>query len=323
MRSSAWASGVADTVLGSRTYLVSNVELDSFTIFIVDGSGSPVNASSSGLTGVALTITQNYPYDVMMPIVTELNFSGTGTNYYSRTITETSTHGSQVPYERTVTGSFPFTQFIPNQNVNLTEPQLVASAINEAHLIDIGTAFANKSLVWQIDLTSTSDNLSPMIDSTRLSALLISNRVDYRVDATTPPASPAGAAAAYTDETAPYGATDAAIYITRPVALVNAANSIHFWLTIMWPYDAQVDVYYKILPTNTNAKFAAGNYVLMSPDPNTDFSPAQSLNDFKDYYWSADYIGDFTQFAIKVVMKSKNSSAVPLCKQLRAIALET
>jgi len=323
LRSSAWASGVADTVLGSRTYIVSNVELDSFTFFVVDGSGSVVNATSSGLTGVALSITQNYPYDVMMPIVSELNFPGTNTKYYSRGITDTSTHGSQVPYERTLGGSFPFSQFIPNQNVLLTAPQLVASAINEAKLINIGTPFANKSLVWQINLTSTADNLSPMIDSTRLTALLISNRIDYRVNSTTPPSSPAAAASAYTSETAPYGATDAAIYITRPVTLVNAANSIHFWLSIMRPYGSQVDIYYKILPTNSNANFAAGDYVLMDPDPNTDFSPAQNANDFKDYYWHQDYIGEFTQFSIKVVLRSTNSSAVPLCKQLRTIALET
>jgi hypothetical protein len=327
------SSGIADTVHGSRTYVVGNVELDSFTIFIVDGSGNPVNASASGLTGVELTITQNYPYDVMMPIVNELNFSGTNTNYYVRGITETSIHGTQQPYQRTSLSSFPFTQFIPNQNLILTAPQLVASAINEAQLINKGTAFSNKSLVWEIDLTSSCDNLSPMIDSTRLSALLISNQIDFRRDATTPPSSPAGAAAAWITEIAPYGATNSAIYITRPVSLVNAANSIHFWLTIMWPYGAQVDVYYKILPTNTNTTFAAENYVLMAPDPNTDFSPAQNLSDFKDYYWTStpnpnptnltDNVGEFTQFAIKIVMRSTNSSAVPLCKQLRVIALET
>ena len=324
----SWASGIADTGLGSRTYIVRNPELDSYTIFIMDGNGNPVNASSSGFTGVSMNVTQNYPYDVMMPIVTELNFPGTNTNYYVRAITGKSVHGTslQIPYQRTVDG----TQFIPNQNMILTSPQLVASDINENHLI---TSDSTKSLIWQIKLTSTADNLSPMIDSSRLSALLISNRIDFRTNLTIPATSPSGAAAAWIAETLPSGATDAAIYITRPVALVNAANSIHFWLNIMWPYGSQVDVYYKILSTNTNSKFADGNYVLMSPDPNTDFSPAQNANDFRDYYWTStpnpnpshlsDNIGEFTQFSIKVVMRSTNSSAVPLCRQMRTISLET
>ena len=91
----------------------------------------------------------------------------------------------------------------------------------------------------------------------------------------------------------------------------------------MRPYSSQVDVYYKVLPTNTNATFFSQPYVLMTPDPNTNFSPAQSPTDFKDYYWLADNIGEFTTFAVKVVLRSTNSSTVPLCQQLRAIALET
>jgi hypothetical protein len=323
LRNSSWASGIADTILGSRTYLILNPELDSYTIQIVNGSGTPVNATSSGLTGVAFTCTGNYAYDIIMPIVNELNFTGTNTNYYMRAITETSTHGTQIPYERVLGGSFPFSQFIPNQNTILSEPQVVASLPNETYLINLGSTYANKSLVWQIDLTSLSDNLSPMIDTTRCTSLLISNRIDYRISGSLPATIPSGAAPNYVAETAPYGETDTAIYITKPVVLQNPANSLHFWLTIMWPYGAQVDVYYKILETNTNATFGSQDYVLMTPDPNTDFSPAQSITDFKDYYWHNDYIGEFVEFSIKIVMRSTNSSAVPLCEQLRVIALET
>jgi hypothetical protein len=323
LRTSSWASGIADTVLGSRTYTVNNVELDSYTIDIVDGTNVAVNATSSGLTGVTLTVTENYAYDVMMPIINELNFPGTSTNYYFRAITEKSTHGAQIPYQRDLGGVFPFTQFIPNKNFELTSPRVVASLVNETNLINMGSAFANKSLVWEINLTSTLNNLSPMVDMSRCSAILINNRIDYKIDVNTPVTVPTAAAPPYIAPTVAIGGTDSAQYITRPVSLAVAANSIHFLLSVMWPYGAQVDVYYKILPTNTNATFGSQPYVLMSPDPNTNFSPAQNPTDFKDYYWTADNIGEFTTFAIKVVMRSTNSSAVPLCMSLRAIALET
>jgi len=327
-RASGWTSGIsiADNVVGSRTYQIKNVELNSYTIFIVNASNVADDASSSGYTGVSCSVTQNYPYDVMMPIVNELNFSGTSTNYYLRGISETSADGTQIPYEYIVSGTFPFTQFVPNVNFNLSQPQLVASAVNEQYLINHGTAFANKSLVWEINLTSTSDNLSPMIDLTRISALLISNLIDNRITATNPASSPAGVEPIYVSETINQGATDAAKYITLPVTLATTANSLQVWLTVMWPYAAQVDVYYKILPTNTNATFTSQPYVLILPDPNTDFSPAQNSTDFKDYYWQTDTLGplpDFTQFAIKVVLRSTNSSAVPLCQQFRCIALES
>lgn len=322
----SWTNGIADTAVGSRTYYISNVELDSYTIFITDASNNPKNSSSSGFTGSLTAVTQNYPFDVMMPIVNELNFSGTSTNYYMRGITGTSADGIQTPYSKTVP-SLPSAlgQFIPNKNVYLTQPQLVASDVNEQNIINFGTPFANKSLVWEVDLTSTSDNLSPMIDLTRISALLISNRIDFRNSGTDPSSSPANVEPVYAAETANQGATDACKYITQPIKLATAADSLHVWLTCMIPYGSLVSVYYKILPTNTNATFTSQPYVLIYPDPNTDFSPAQSPTDFRDYYWQTDTLGtlpQFTQFAIKVVLQSTNSSAVPLCQQFRCISLE-
>jgi hypothetical protein len=102
--------------------------------------------------------------------------------------------------------------------------------------------------------------------------------------------------------------------------LATAANSIHFWLNLQWPASgAQIDVYYKILPIGSGVPFASQPWFLMTP--NTSFSP--SPNGFSQYYWNKDYIGSFTIAAVKVVMRSTNSSQVPLCQQLMAIFLET
>jgi hypothetical protein len=206
----------------------------------------------------------------------------------------------------------------------MSTPRVVASNVNETYMINLGTAFANKSMVWLIQMNSPSDNLSPMIDSSRISALLVSNRIDFRIDSTHPPVSPIAAAIPYVNELQPKGATSAnARYITNPVSLATSSNSIHTLLAVMLPYGSQVDVYYKILPINTNDTFDNQAYVLMTPDPDTDFSPAQNIGDFKDFYWKSDFIGEFTTFAIKIVLRSTNSSTVPLCKSLRVIALES
>jgi hypothetical protein len=271
---------------------------------------------------------------------------------------------------------------------------MVASGINELKCVNKGNTYNNKSLVWLINLISNCDNLSPMIDTTRSSALLISNRIDYRTSntitltgitgsgyvinesITTPGAtgivlsyispnlvigpltgtfivgavvtgstsgttgtisvvqsetgsvsynsatSPLGATPTYVSEMVSGGTTDEAVYITSPVVLATAANSIHFWLNLQWPANgAQVDVYYKILPIGSGVPFASQPWFLMTP--NTSFSP--SPNGFSQYYWKADYIpsGSFNTFAVKVVMRSINSSTVPLCQQLICIALET
>jgi hypothetical protein len=91
----------------------------------------------------------------------------------------------------------------------------------------------------------------------------------------------------------------------------------------MRPPEASVEVYYRVLKADTNDVFREQPYVLMSAQDGADLSTAQNANDFKEYYYAADGIGAFTTFAIKIVMRSSNSSKVPLCKDLRGIALDS
>ena len=70
---------------------------------------------------------------------------------------------------------------------------------------------------------------------------------------------------------------------------------------------------------------------------NTDGSPDSSVNvsltegDFQDYVYSAGIkddgsgtdLGEFIQFAIKIVMQGSNAASPPRIKQFRAIALAT
>jgi hypothetical protein len=322
MRTSAWASNVADTVLGSRTYTVANVELDSYTISIVDDAGAAVNATSSGYTGVALTVTENRLCDVLLPHIQELNFSGTRSDWFIRDVTGQSTHGDQVAYQRVKSGSFPYTSFVPNQNVYFDAPRVVASQVNETEVIKLGTTYDNKSLAYYVELTSSVDHLSPMIDSKRCAAIIVSHRIDNRIDGTTPSCNPTAAAASFVAETVATANTGPARYIHKPAALANPSNSIHVIVSTMRPPEATVELYYRILKTDTSGKFEEQPWVLMSAANGADLSASQSPTDFKDYYYAADDVGEFSTFATKIVMRSKNSCKIPIFKDFRAIALD-
>jgi hypothetical protein len=323
IRSASWASGVADTVIGSRTYIISNVEVDSYTIAIVNDSNVATPASASGHTGdPGITVTQNRTMDVLCPQVTEVGFQGTKVAWFFRAVTGQSVNGTEAPYVRDVQGSFPFTQFTPNLNHYFNAPRTVASTMNENNLVRQGTPFGNKSLVYLCQMSTQFDNLSPVIYTDRVSAICISNRIDNRTNSSTPPSNPSIAAAVFVDETQPTGQTGPNRYMTRVAQLSNVSDAIHLIVAVMRPPTSQVDAYYRVLPSDTNDVFTSQDFVLMTPDPGTDFSPAQSPTDFKDYYWTADNIGNFTQFQVKLVMRSSNSSLVPLCKDLRAIALD-
>ena len=50
---------------------------------------------------------------------------------------------------------------------------------------------------------------------------------------------------------------------------------------------------------------------------------SRHIDDFIERQYTADDIGEFISFAIKIRMQGSNSSEVPRCKDLRAIALAT
>ena len=57
--------------------------------------------------------------------------------------------------------------------------------------------------------------------------------------------------------------------------------------------------------------------------PDTTVNNSVNSNDFIERVYSVDDVGEFISFAIKIRMQGTNSSEVPRCKDLRAIALAT
>ena len=57
--------------------------------------------------------------------------------------------------------------------------------------------------------------------------------------------------------------------------------------------------------------------------PDTPVNNSVNIDDFIERQYTADDIGEFISFAIKIRMQGSNSSVVPRCKDLRAIALAT
>lgn len=122
----------------------------------------------------------------------------------------------------------------------------------------------------------------------------------------------------FINEQAPQGGTTPAKYMCKQVILQNPANSLTVYLTALWPRSAEIDVYYKILPPYSQNPWYSLKWTLMNLSGN--FS---NSNTFQDYTWQADDIGDFSAVAVKVVLKTTDSTQIPQCKDFRVIALGT
>ena len=127
----------------------------------------------------------------------------------------------------------------------------------------------------------------------------------------------------YVAETGPNRCTTASRYITRQFNLANPANSLHIVFTINRPPGSFVDCYYRILPTNSTQPFETIIWKAIAVDDTVDQGFSSNPDEFKDFTYSANDIGLFTAFSVKLVMRGGNSSQIPRIKDFRGIALNS
>lgn len=137
-------------------------------------------------------------------------------------------------------------------------------------------------------LTTTSDNLSPVIDLQTTRFIAKANRIDL-------------------DELSQYK--------QRRFSLKTPANKIKVITSVYRPAGSDIEVYYKAATENLPE-----DWTLM---PATEYAPAStSSTDVRDYRFEVS-LQEFYNAQIKIVFKSDDISKVPLLHNVRTIALMT
>jgi hypothetical protein len=146
-------------------------------------------------------------------------------------------------------------------------------------------------------------------------------------------------------ETSPSGGGALAKYVTKKVVLDSGFDSgdLNVYLTAYRPPNTDILVYYKILNRNDTQPFEQSSWQLMTKTNDTDTSYSLSRNDVYEFSFSPGEYGSnfdqgyisyisttngvvyntFSQFAIKVVLTTLDSTSVPFLTDLRVIALPT
>ena len=163
-------TGVTGTLNGipaaelNGSWFVSNIDLDSYTIT------TTASASKSGyFGGTTIRTTGQVQYDAVMPSAQVQSFSETAVEYAIKTTSGRSVDGSETPY----TQDLDFGACLINENNYFHTPRVVASEVNE----NIFTG-GNKSVTLAVNLSSTNESLSPVLDTQRMSLVAISNRIN-------------------------------------------------------------------------------------------------------------------------------------------------
>ena len=321
--------------LPTSTLLKSERDLDKYHIQILRGDITnpdqvPSFTDENQLGGSEARGSRNIQFNRITPVFDVITpGDGSTVNASIRTVTGTSSGGSEIPFI-----DEGFESVALNDDNELTTPRIVASDVNET--TKLTTLPKNKSLTIGLTLSadhSEHSNLSPRIDIVENAAIVLGRSAlnnpiknyafDSRVNLTLED-------------------PHASNYISQVVTLDQPATSLKVLVSAFRDSSADFRVLYKLSRTdssNVNQTFELfpgfdnttdtdgdgfGDKVINpinnSGRPDSDI-PASADNQFFDYQFSIDELEQFNGFQIKIVMSGTNEAKPPRFKDLRVIAL--
>jgi hypothetical protein len=274
--------------------------------------------------GYSVKASQNIPFELIRPSIQNVTVSGTSISASIRTITGTSIDGNEIPY---IDNGFETISI--NSTNYLDSPRIICSRVNEVE--KLGDLPGSRSFNMRVILSSSDTRLSPIIDTQRVSAILISNRINNPVEN-------------YATDNRVNGLESdphAFQYSSKEISLQTSASSIKIILNAHINKFSDIRAFYSI-GENPNftpifTPFPGYNNLnikgeIISPEnsdglPDTFVTPANILGfdsselEYKEYSFSVDNLSYFRSYRIKLVLSSTNQVYVPRIRDLRVIAL--
>ena len=266
--------------------------------------------------GSNVTASQNIQFETITPNVQTMTPNGTSVGARIRTISATSVDGTEQSF---VDQGFESIS-IDEQN-HFETPRMVASKVNESR--QLSDLPGNKSMTFEVLLSSDNENLSPVIDLDRVSTILTTNRINDPVSNFA------------SDSRVNRTGEDpcAATYVSNLVKLANPASSLKVNFAAYRRNSADIRVAYKIISKGSTENSLDRDFEFFpgfdnperviadnSGKPDDNVTPSVG-SEFKDYEFSIDELPPFTKFQIKIDMIGTNQAEPPFIKDLRAIAL--
>ena len=192
---------------------------------------------------------------------------------------------------------------------------MVASEINETNESISG----GKSFYTILEMTTTNTKLSPVLDTQRMRAFTIQNRLNNPSSSNTP---------SFVADTANTGTSSAAVYCTNPVLLENNSKALDIRLTANIRATSEGEMYFRVATDGDKLDDLSWTPFNTDGSPDETVQPSADRDDFQDYVYTAgvtdDGIGtplqEFISFQIKIIMQGTNSSEPPRIKDLRILA---
>ena len=178
-----------------------------------------------------------------------------------------------------------------------------------------------------MNLNSDSDLVSTVIDTGRMGAILIGNKMN-QINSL----ADTGALTPYLPMTTAAGDPSTSIYMTKKVTLTQGATALQVLFGAVNMSQSNIKVLYKTLRADAAENFDDIDWVFFNTDgsPDATVPISKTRYDYKEYKYFVGKnsvgvgteLSEFVSFAIKVVLQGTNSSLPPMVKDFRAIAFQ-
>ena len=298
----------------NTTHDIDDVEIDSYTISITGGSASKTGRAG----GTSVRATENKTFNVLHPIIQQSIIPATNINWKAKVTSGESLSGQGDPHN--------VSEYIDvkvNDNIYFNSPQTIVSQphVSPTSILSNSEQY---SMYFEGTLTTALENISPVIDLDRVSVVTVANRIDNPAASATPGVS--NAVNNFIAETESSGGSRLSKYITRKIELNDPATSLHIYTLVNQPTGAGIELFYKTLPNGSDAKFEDLAWIGHATIANAGVSPDNPIpttdnsNDYTEAQYNILDMAEFSAFAVKITFTAQNSSAVPTCRDFRAIA---
>ncbi len=297
--------GIPISKINTTHTAIKSYDLDSYEVDITLGShlGGTDNVSGGGVDVLA---SENMYYDVVHTLVPNVIYPKTslGSELFKTSTNQPQGTGSSYSIANASQ------TLVLNDNNFMVTSGIVASQINETN--EMGSA---KSFKLELDMTTTSDFVSPIIDVGSIGANTIMNRID-----SVSSSSDLATNSAYVDSIEPEGDNNSAIYCTRLIQLENPATQLKVIFDGFKPAGTavgEIKTYYKLLKVDNTLPTEELGWTEFA----TDNVPDADSSKFRSYEYDADNLDEFLGFAVKIVMKSKDTTQPCALRAFRGLAL--
>ena len=250
--------------------------------------------------GNQIVASQNIQYEVLTPTVQKLLLPKTTISAAVNTISGTSINDGQTLSQNSFSNTGEFFDVVLNDYNEFLAPQLICSKINESTELN-----GDKSFRMDLTLTSDKDNVSPMIDTDRMSVILTSNRINSPTN--------------INSTLLPVGDEHEAVYITKVATLSNPSGAIKLLFSAFRPPDTFIKPLYRVLPAGSTDDIETLGWSFF-PTGDASIPGTTEEEVYRDYEYEVSGL-DFSEYQIKVLFVSQNQANIPRLMDFRAIAL--